>query len=189
MNGKRFFMNGDEWGLNSVLPAENADHFHEVVAAYRLHHNDTEFSPHGWSTPPFVIPDPNVPISHRNIAVADIGSILEFVMPQAVGVDSCVDFTGTPFPCPDCFAFASSLHNYWQCEGFYGEQIGGIVQSLHVTTFSVAPLQRTSFVDAIVKLGRQYDLLLFVNATHIVDLREPEAVRSFLDSGTSDSDT
>lgn len=181
-------MNGDEWGLNSVLPAENADHCRQVVAAQRNHHRDTEFSPYGWSTPPFVIPGPRFSIVDRNIAVADIGAILETVMPQAAGVDSCVDFTGAPFPCPDCFAFAWSRSNYWQSEGFYGEQIRGIIQSLHVTTFSVAPLQRNSFVGAMVTLGRQYDLLLFVNALYIVDLREPDEVRSFLDNDTIHSD-
>jgi hypothetical protein len=111
--------------------------------------------------------------------VSDLESILGGVMPMAAGVDSCVDFTGTPFPCPNSFAFALSLENYWQCEGFYGDQQNEIVQSLYVTpVLAAAPIDQV--VDAVVRLGRKFDLILLANAEDVVDLRSAEAIASFI---------
>ena len=181
---KRFFMNGDEWGLYDVLPAENAAHCRRVVDAYRAHHKDTVFSPHGWETPPYVIPEPPLPISVRGIRVADLDAILGTVMQKAAGVDSCVDYTGDPYPCPECFAYALSLDNYWQCEGFYGAQDeGGLIRSLHATPLTVSAPRLAAVADAIIRLARRFDLLLLANAAHVVDLRDPAAVTAFIDVG------
>jgi hypothetical protein len=176
---KRFFMNGDEWGLYDVRPAENAEDCRRIGAEYRAHHKDTEFSPNGWTTPPYVIPPAAISIATRNMRVADLASVLGGLMPRAAGVDSCVDFTGTPFPCPNSFAFALSVENYWQCEGFYGDQRDEVVQSLYVTpVLAAAPIDRV--VDVIVRLGRKFDLILLANAEDVVDLRSAEAVGAFI---------
>lgn len=181
VHAKRFFMNGDEWSLFDVLPVENAAHCRQVADEYRAHHKDTDFASTGWSTPPYVIPPPQVAISSRKISVADLESIIGIVMPKAAGVDSCVDFTGSPYPCPNCFAFALSLDNYWQCQGFYGTQKDEIVQSLHVTqVLTPASTQPQAIVDAIVQLGRRFDLILLANADHIVDLRAADEVAAFI---------
>lgn len=186
---KRFFMNGDEWGLYEVLPAENAAHCRRVAEEYRAHHKDTEFSPDGWSTPPYVIPPPQVSIATRGIRVADLESILGGVMPRAPGVDSCEDFTGKPYPCPACFAFALSLDKYWQCEGFYGRQKDDVVQALYVTpSLTAAPPQRPALVDAIVQLGRRFDLILLANADRVVDLRQATEVAAFIAAAEDDLD-
>jgi hypothetical protein len=176
---KRFFMNGDEWGLYDVQPAENVEDCRRINAEYREHHKDTKFSLHGWTTPPYVIPPAAVSIAVRNLRVADLESILGRVMPRAAGVDSCVDFTGTPFPCPNSFAFGLSLENYWQCEGFYGDQQNEIVQTLYVTP-SLAGGPSAQVVDVIVQLGRKFDLILLANAEDVVDLRSAEAVEAFI---------
>ena len=179
---KRFFMNGDEWGLYDVLPAENIAHCLRVAEEYRTHHKDTDFALTGWTTPPYVIPQPEVAISKRGIRVSDLESIVGTVMPKAAGVDSCEDYTGKPFPCPDCFAFALSLDNYWQCEGFYGSQRDQIVQALHVTQSLTATRTRhRAIVDAIVQFARRFDLILLANADSILDLRDPNEVATFID--------
>jgi hypothetical protein len=179
---KRFFMNGDEWGLYDVLPAENLAHCLRVAEAYRAHHKDTVFAPTGWMTPPYVIPQPEVAISSRGIRVGDLESIIGTVMPKAAGVDSCLDFTGKPFPSPNCFAFALSLDSYWQCEGFYGSQQEQIVQALHVTEcLRATRTQSHAIVDAIVQVGRRFDLILLANADRIIDLRDPDEVAAFIE--------
>jgi hypothetical protein len=176
---KRFFMNGDEWGLYDVRPAENVEDCRRIGAEYRAHHADTQFGPTGWTTPPYLIPPAAVSIATRNLRVADLEAILGGVMPRAMGVDSCVDFTGTPYPCPDSFAFALSVENYWHCEGFYGDQQDGAVQSLHVTPdLTAGPIDQV--VDAVVRLGRKFDLILLANAGDVVDLRSAEAVAAFI---------
>ena len=88
---KRFFMNGDEWGLYEILPAENIDHCRKISAASRGHHKDTVFSSTGWTTPPYIIPPAPISILSRNIRVLDLEAILGIVMPRAAGVDSCED--------------------------------------------------------------------------------------------------
>ncbi len=176
---KRFFMNGDEWGLYDVRPAENVEECRRIGAEYRSHHKDTHFSPTGWTTPPYVIPPAAISIATRNLRVADLESILGGVIPRAAGVDSCEDFTGTPFPCPNSFAFALSLKDYWQCQGFYGDQQDEIVQSLYVTpVLAAAPMDQV--VDAIVRLGRKFDLILLAGAQVVVDLRSAEAIAAFI---------
>lgn len=176
-------MNGDEWGLYDILPAENAAQFGRVIGEFREHHKDTDFAPTGWSTPPYVIRPPDVAIASRGIRIAELESILGGVMPKAAGVDSCVDFTGKPYPCPECFAFALSLENYWQCEGFYGPQKDEIVQALNVTdTLTATREQLPAIVDAIVRLGRQFDLVLLANAYGVVDLRDAGEVTTFINA-------
>jgi len=179
---RRFFMNGDEWGLYDVIPAENAAYCRRIADAYRAHHKDTKFAPTGWATRPYVIPQPEVTISSRGIRVAELESIIGNVMPKVAGVDSCVDYTGKPFPCPDCFGFALSLDNYWQSEGFYGSQRGEIVQAFHVTqTLTASRTQIPAIVDAVVRLGCRFNLMLLANADHVVDLRDTEEVAGFID--------
>ena len=180
---KRFFMNGDEWGLYDVVPAENEAHCRRVTEEYRAHHKDTDFSPHGWSTPPYLVPGPEVPISVRGIRVADLDEILGAVMEKAAGVDTCEDFTGPPYPCPDCFAYAVSLEDYWRSQGFYGRQASDVVQTLHATPLTVPQPRVAAVADAIVRLGRQFDLLLFANAEHVIDLRDADAVAGIIDVG------
>jgi hypothetical protein len=178
----RFFMNGDEWGLYEVLPAENAAHCRQIAEQYRAHHKDTDFAPMGWSTPPYVIPPPAVPLSARRIRLADLDATLGTVMQRAVGVDSCEDFTGPPYPCPDCFAYAFSLDDYWLCEGFYGRQDAELVQSLHATDLTAPdPQLAAAAVDSIVQLGRRFDLFLRAGADRLIDLRDPDAVAAFID--------
>jgi hypothetical protein len=178
-SAKRFFMNGDEWGLYEVLPSENAPQCRQIADEAHLHHKDTEFGPHGWSTPPYVIPPPNVPISVRNIRVADLDSLFAGVLQKAAAVDSCVDFTGAPFHCPNSFAYALSFERYWQSEGFYGDQKEAIVQSLYLAPMSVPQERHAALVDAVVQLGRRFDLVLRANADGAVDLRNPEAVAAY----------
>ena len=91
----------------------------------------------------------------RRIRIADLDAAIGHAMPRAAGVDSCVDHTGAPYPCPDCFANALSLENYWQCQGFYGRLDGDIVQTLHVTPLTVPAERRPAVVDAIVSLARR----------------------------------
>jgi hypothetical protein len=176
-------MNGDEWGLFNVIPLENLAYCQRVTDEFRNHHKDTEFSLSGWTTRPYVIPEPEVAVSSRGIRVADLESLIGTVMPKAAGVDSCVDYTGEPYPCPDCFAFALSLDNYWQCDGFYGCQKDEIVQALHVTSsLRATPAELPRLIDAIVQFGRRFDLILLANAAQVVDLRDVKDVAGFIDA-------
>ena len=179
---KRFFMNGDEWGLYDVLPVENETHCRRVADEYRTHHKDTDFALTGWSTPPYLIPEPGLPLSIRIIPISELDGILGAVMERAAGVDSCEDFTGAPYPCPDCFAYALSLDEYWRCEGFYGSRNADLVRSLHATPLTVPEPRLDAVADAIVQLGRRFDLLLFAGADRIIDLRDSDAVRVFIRS-------
>lgn len=92
-----------------------------------------------------------------------------------------MDFTGDPYPCPECFAFALPAGNYWNREGMYGGQSEGIVQYLHATPFTVSRSRLAEMVDAITQLGHRFDLFLFVGANHMVDLRDADEVAAFID--------
>ena len=177
-------MNGDEWGLYEVLPVENAAHCRRVADEYRAHHKDTEFALTGWSTPPYLIPEPGLPLSSCKIPISELDAILGTVMERAAGVDSCEDFTGAPYPCPDCFDYALSLDEYWHCEGFYGSRHGDLVRSLHATPLTVPAPRLDAVVNSIVQLGRRFDLLLFAGAEHVVDLRDADAVAAFIAVGS-----
>ena len=174
-------MNGDEWGLLDVIPAQNVEHCRRVTEAYREHHKDTDFSSTtGWSTSPFVIPPPAIAIASRRIRLTDLESVLGNVLQKARGVDSCVDYTGTPFPCPNSFAFALSFDSYWQSEGIYGDHQDGVVQSLFVTSsLWPEPSRREELIEAIVTMARRFDLILF-DAESVLDLRDPKAVAVFV---------
>ena len=179
-NNKRFFMNGDEWGLTSILPAENLAHCQRVIDERDSHHKNTDFSLGGWSTAPYIIPDSQIPISQRGINLSDLESIFSDVMPRAVGVDSCEDFTGESFSCPNCFAFALSLEEYWHCEGLYGREECSTIQSLHAVGLAVSHSQRDSVVEAFFEFGQRYDLILFAYANEIVDLRVAGQIQSYI---------
>lgn len=179
-------MDGDEWGLCEVMPAENLDHCRRVSGAFREQHKDTDFtSPYGFSTMPFVLPPAAVGIATRQIPVAELTSLFGGVLTKADAVDSCIDYTGTPFACPESFAFVVAFEtSYWCREGFYGDQENGIVQHLFTTvTLCPAAGRQGAMIDAIVQLGRRFDLILF-DAPTLIDLRNAEHVAWFVDRGS-----
>ena len=176
MANKHFFMTGDDWGLSSIVPAENAAHCQRVIDEADSHHKNTEFSLLGSYTVPFLIPEPQVSISDRSIKLAEAESILADLMPRAGSVGSCVDTMGKEFACPDCFAFM--LDNEGSCEkdSIYGRQTDQKIESLHATDFDVPQTLLDAVVEKLVVFGTHYDLILFVNGAEIVDLRVPDQV-------------
>jgi hypothetical protein len=49
-------------------------------------------------------------------------------------------------------------------------------------TLKATPAQLPEIIEAIVRLGRRFDLMLLANADHVVDLRDAGEVAGFIDA-------
>ena len=66
-----------------IVPAEKSAQFERVRQQIAEHHKDTVFSPTGWTTPPFMLPAPELSVSEREIPLADLSELFTGVLEPA----------------------------------------------------------------------------------------------------------
>jgi hypothetical protein len=177
---RRFFVTGDEWGLVDIVPAENSAQFERVRQQIAEHHKDTVFSPTGWTTPPFILPSPELSLADREIPLSELGDLFAGVLVPADIVETCEDFTGPAFVAPDCFAWGEPREFR---AGFYGRAPDGRIETLHMAEWffedDLAPLVATSLA----RLGAKYRLLLVSHGSWVIYLEDQERMAVFLSKG------
>jgi hypothetical protein len=177
---RRFFVTGDEWGLVDIVPAENAAQFERVRQQIAEHHKDTIFGPTGWTTPPFLLPAPEVSLSERQIPLAEIGELFADLLVPAEVVETCEDFTGPAFVAVDCFAFGEPREFR---AGFYGRAPAGVIETLHMAEWVFEGDLGRRVASVLARLGAKYRLLLVSHGRWRIDLQDQERVAMFLSKG------
>ena len=147
----KFFVTGDDWALVDIVPRDNLAQFEQVRAEYTEHHKDTVFSPLGWTTPPFILSAPQVPIAVRAIPLSRLAELFSGVLQPADVVATCVR-----------------------------DAADGIVQSMHVADVSFDTEAAKSVAERLALLGREYNLLLIGHGQLIIDLEDRDQLTAFL---------
>jgi hypothetical protein len=173
----RFFVTGDEWALVDIVPRENLAQFDRVRAQYSEHHKDTDFGPFGWTTPPFLIPAPQVSIAVRKIPLARLAELFTGVLVRADLVETCVDFTGAPFEAKRCYAWGRPPEFR---AGVYGDATDEVVQSMHIAEEWFDEQGARDLSDRLALLGSEHRLLLVGHGSTIIDLEDRERMVTFL---------
>ena len=174
-----FFVTGDEWGLVEVVPAENREHYAEVARQFAEHHKDTDFGLAGWTTSPFILPNPAVSLAVRAIRPEMVTEAFTNVLVPTDRVTSCVDFTGPPEPVTGCVAWKVPSETPFVA-GFYGRVSDGILTSLW---WSPRPLDEPTTItlaDVIARFGASHQLLLAVEADGVIDFEDRETMAKYL---------
>lgn len=174
-----FFVTGDEWGLVEVVPAENREHYAAVARQFAEHHKDTDFSPTGWTTPPFLLPGPAVPLSVRGIKPEAVSEAFTTLLIPTDRVTSCVDFTGPPFPLTDCVAWKVPSEKPFVA-GFYGDVKDGVLASLYWSPRPFDEPTTAALADAIARFGASHRLLLAVEADGVIDFEDRNTMAKYL---------
>jgi len=180
MNQRRFFVTGDEWGLVDIVPAENSAQLERVRKQIAEHHKNTVFSLTGWTTPPFILPSPELSLSDREISVTELSALFVGILVPADVVETCEDFTGPAFVALDCFAWGEPKEFR---AGFYGRAPDGIIRTLHVAEWFFEDDMARVVASALGGLGAKYRLLLMSHGTWGIDLEDHERMALFLSKG------
>ena len=180
MSQRRFFVTGDECGLVDIVPTENSAQFEHVRQQIAEHHKDTVFSPTGWTTPPFLLPSPELSLSERGISLAELGELFAGILVPADVVETCEDFTGPAFVAPDCFAWGEAKEFR---AGFYGRAPEGIIETLHMAEWFFDGDLARRVASALARLGAKYQLLLVSHGSWGIDLQDEERMALFLSKG------
>ncbi len=188
MGVSKFFILGDDWGGIEVVPAENRRQYAQAQKDYEQHHAQTELSPYGWTTPPFILPSPEVPLQTRRIPLAELQGLLGPPWREADTVAMCEDSTGPEFTLRNHFAFLSGAGDPKDLyhAGVYGELAGDLIVSLYVGEERFAEAEATSMAVALAALAHRYDLILVAHGQTILDLQDREATARFLAGRATD---
>lgn len=174
-----FFVTGDEWGLVEVVPAENRRHYARVAQQFAEHHKDTEFGLAGWTTPPFILSGPAVPLSSCAIRPEVLTEAFANILVPTERVTTCEDFTGPAFPLTGCIAWKVPSEKPFVA-GFYGRVCDGVLASLWWSPHPFDEPTTVALSDAIARFGVRYRLLLAVGAEGVIDLEDREAMSKYL---------
>jgi hypothetical protein len=174
-----FFVTGDEWGLVEVVPAENREHYAEVARQFAEHHKDTEFGPTGWTTRPFILPGPAVPLSVRAIRAEEVTAAFANLLIPTERVTSCVDFTGPPEPLTGCVAWKVPSDKAFVA-GFYGRVTDGVLASFWWSPHPFDKPTTAALADAIACFGMRHRLLLAVGGEGVIDFEDRETMATYL---------
>ncbi|HEX8229674.1 MAG TPA: hypothetical protein VF826_10225 [Chloroflexia bacterium] len=178
-----FYLHEDDWGMINLLPAENAVWVEEIAqeAQQASWENFAGFAQLGDAQIPtyhnvYVIPEEKFPLSERGIHLNDLRSLLVDKWPEAAKVSS--GFSSHTEELSRVFAFGAAHGG----EGaFYGNHKAEMVTRLHIRPSYDEPQELEAFGAALAQLGKQYDLMLADWwAKTVVDLRNPERIRSYL---------
>ena len=180
MSQRRFFVTGDEWGLVDIVPAENSAQFERVRQQIAEHHKDTVFSLSGWTTPPFILPSPELSLSEREIPLAELSELFAGVLVPADLVETCEDFTGPAFAAPGCFAWGEPREFR---AGFYGRAPDGIIETLHMAEWFFEDDLARLMAASLARLGAKYRLLLVSHGSWGIFLEDQERMALFLSKG------
>jgi hypothetical protein len=180
MNQRCFFVTGDEWGLVDIVPAENSAQFERVRQQIAEHHKDTVFGPTGWTTPPFIIPSPELSLSELGIPLAEFGGLFAGVLVPADVVETCEDFTGPAFVAPRCFAWGDPKEFR---AGFYGQALEGVIETLHMAEWFFDGDMARLVASALARLGARHQLLLVSHGSLVIDLQDEVKMAQFLSKG------
>ena len=180
MSQRRFFVAGDDWGLVEIIPAENAQQYERVKQQVAEHHKDTAFSPNGWTTPPFIIPPPEVPLSAREIPLSELGEVFGGLLVRAAVVETCEDLTGKAFEALGCFAWGAPQEFR---AGFYGNAPTGIVDTLLLSEWRFDEGLAGRLGVSLARFGAKYRLLLVSHGCCCLALEDQERLTVFLGKG------
>jgi hypothetical protein len=180
-----FYMHEDDWGMISLLPAENATWARGVAeeAQRASQENFAGYVEVGEGRIPVyksvhVIPEEKHPISERAIRLEDLGALLLGGWPQADKVET--GYSSHAEELKGAFAFGKA---YDEAGAFYGSRSkDGIVTRLYITRPHSDDAQALEmFGAALERLGRRYGLVLADWWTDTaVDLRDPTSIREYL---------
>ncbi|MDB5308123.1 MAG: hypothetical protein JWO38_2325 [Gemmataceae bacterium] len=178
-----FFVTGDEWALVEVVPAENREHYAQLAHRITEHHKDTKFSPLGWTTPPFILPGPNVPLSLRAIRPETITEVFTGILAPTDRVTTCEDFTGPPFPTIGCLAWKVPGGSPFEA-GFYGELADGLLTALWWSDRQVDRPTADRIADGLAQIGSRYRLILVAHGMLVIDPEDRERMVTYLTEHT-----
>lgn len=168
----------------NLLPAENAVWVEEITqeAQQASRENFAGFAQFGDAQIPtyhnvYVIPEEKLPLSERRIHLNDLRSLLSETWPEAHKVAS--GYSSYTEELSGVFAFGVA---HGGGGAFCGNHKAEMVTSLHIIRPSYdEPQALEAFEAALAQLGKQYNLVLADWwAKTVVDLRNPERIRSYL---------
>jgi hypothetical protein len=180
-----FYLHEDDWGMISLLPAENAGWAEDTAreAERASDENFAGFVEMGGGQIPtyndvYVIPEEKHPIREGSIRLDDMRALLADTWPEAEKVTS--GYSTYVEEVSNAFAFGAA---YGPSGSFYGSHEDGIVIGLHITRPVSNDAQAVeAFAAALAHLGRQYDLMLADWWSHTTaDLRDPAGIRKYLE--------
>jgi hypothetical protein len=172
-----FYLHEDEWGMITLLPAENRART-EATAQEAEAFSAAHFDGTSWDEI-YMLPEPDHPISERQIPFDALAALAgEGLVPAAAVLSG---YSSQREECERCYAFGAA---YGGGGALYGYQADGIVMDLHVISpRSTNAAAVTFFGDLLRTLGQQYDLILVDWwQDRIVALRDPAAVAAYLQS-------
>lgn len=147
-----FWLHEDEWGMISLMPAENYENAerlaHEAAESSAQHADDA-----GWTNID-APPEPEHPLVKRQLSLDALRTLIDNRLPEANRVETGI--TPGEMESPAGFAFGAD-----ELGAFYGEQSNGIIEHLYV----IPPERirrdlRQFWIETLTALGATYQLVL-----------------------------
>ena len=168
-----FYLHEDEWGMISIMPAENLSHSRATAAEAR-EFGEKHFNGSGWADI-YVLPGEPYPISARRIPLSELREMFASLLNPVGHVET--GYSSHREAVTGAFALVGEPYG-----AIYGRHREGVITGLYVSRFAGEQVEGTEqFIKRVVTLGERYSLILADWWRHrIIDLRDEAAVTRYI---------